>query len=62
MAQYCLIKVLNEDNHETALNKNNMTQYFFTFKVTLKINKINSYTDACNIRDCNICKMDQENE
>ena len=28
----------------------------------LKINKINSYSDTCNIRDCNICKMDQENE
>ena len=22
MVQYCLIKVLNKDNHETALNKN----------------------------------------
>ena len=63
MVQYCLIKILNEDNHETTLNKNNIySQYFFTFKVTLKINKINSYSDTCNIRDCNICKMDQENE
>ena len=59
----CLIKILNEDNHETTLNKNNIySQSFFTFKVTLKINKINSYSDKCNIRDCNICKMDQENE
>ena len=63
MVQYCLIKILNEDNHETTLNKNNIySQFFFTFKVTLKINKINSYSDTCNIRDCNICKMDQENE
>ena len=63
MVQYCLIKILNEDNHETTLNKNNIySQSFFTFKVTLKINKINSYSDTCNIRDCNICKMDQENE
>ena len=35
---------------------------FFTFKVTLKINKIISYSDTCNIRDCNSCKMDQENK
>ena len=63
MVQYCLIKIINEDNHETALNKNNIySQSFFTFKVTLKINKINSYSDTCNIRDCDICKMDQENE
>ena len=63
MVQYCLIKILNEDNHETTLNKDNIySQSFFTFKVTLKINKINSYSDTCNIRDCNICKMDQENE
>ena len=63
MVQYRLIKILNEDNHETTLNKNNIySQSFFTFKVTLKINKINSYSDTCNIRDCNICKMDQENE
>ena len=39
MVQYCLIKILNEDNHETTLNKNNIySQSFFTFKVTLKIN------------------------
>ena len=50
MVQYCLIKILSEDNPETALNK------------TLKINKINSYSDTCNIRDCNICKLDQDNE
>ena len=57
MVQYCLIKILNEDNHETTLNKNNIySQSFFTFKVTLKINKINSYSDTCNIRDCNIVK------
>ena len=63
IVQYCLIKILNEDNHETTLNKNNIySQSFFTFKVTLKINKINSYSDSCNIRDCNICKMDKENE
>ena len=48
MVQYCLIKILNEDNHETTLNKNNIySQSFFTFKVTLKINKINSYSDTC---------------
>ena len=26
--QYCLIKILNEDNHETALNKNNISHIF----------------------------------
>ena len=32
MVQYCLIKILNEDNHETTLNKNNIySQSFFTF-------------------------------
>ena len=60
MVQYCLIKILNEDNHETNLNKNNIySQCYFTFKVTLKINM---YSDTCNIRKYNICKMDQENE
>ena len=35
MVQYCLIKILNEDNHETTLNKNNIySQCFFTFKGT----------------------------
>ena len=63
MVQYCLIKILNNNNHETTLKKNNIySQSFFTFKVILKINKINSYSDTCNIRDCNICKIDQENE
>ena len=63
MVQYCLIKVLKEDNHETALNKNsNHSQSVFKYKITLKISQINSYSGACNIRDCNICKMDQENE
>ena len=62
MVQYCLIKILNEDNHETTLNKNNIySQSFITFKVTLEINKSNSYSDKSNIIDCNICKMDQEN-
>ena len=36
MVQYCLIKALNVDNRETALNKNNIyTQYIFTSKVIL---------------------------
>ena len=29
MVQYCLIKMLNEDNHETALNKNNIYSQSF---------------------------------
>ena len=63
IVQYCLIKILNEDNHEAALNKNSIhSQSVFKYKVTLKISKINSYSGACNIRDCNICKMVQENE
>ena len=51
--------------HKTALNKNNIySQSFFRFQVTLKINMIKSYSDArtSTIRDCNICKMCQENE
>ena len=49
MVQYCLIKILNEDNHETTLSKKNIySQSFFTSKVILKINKINSYSGACN--------------
>ena len=63
MVQYRLIIALNEDNHETGLNMNNIySQYFFTFKVTLKINKINSYSETCSIRDVTFCKVDQENE
>ena len=56
--------MINEDNnHESALNKNNIySQSFITFKATLKINKMNSYVDTCNIRVCNICKLFQENE
>ena len=29
MVQYCLIKILNEDNHETTLNKNNIYSQSF---------------------------------
>ena len=29
MVQYCLIKILNEDNLKTALNKNNIYSQFF---------------------------------
>ena len=43
-------------------NTNTNTNRLDRVKVTLKINKINSYSDTCNIRDCNICEMDQEND
>ena len=30
MVQYCLIKILNEDNHETTLKKNNIYYNLFS--------------------------------
>lgn len=56
LVKYGLVKLLNVDNEETALNKASIyTQSFFSFKLNLKIRMLNSYTENCNIRECDVC-------
>ena len=63
MVQYCLTETRDKYNNEIALNNNNIcSQLFFTYKLSLIMNIINSYSGTCNIRYFNMCKMIQGNE
>ena len=56
IVQYCLIKLLNKDNKYTTLNKSKLyTQSFFTFKLNLKYQMIDSYSQICEIDNCKTC-------
>ena len=56
LVQYCLIKLLNNDNEYTTLNKSKIyTQTFFTFKLNLKFHMIDSYSQICEIDNCEAC-------
>ena len=56
IVQYCLIKLLNKDNEYTTLNKSKIyTQSFFTFKLNLKYQMIDSYSQICEIDNCKTC-------
>ena len=58
LVQYCLIKLLNKDNAYTTLNKSKnkiYTQSFFTFKLNLKFQMIDYYSQICEIDNCETC-------
>ena len=58
LGQYCFIKLLNKDNAYTTLNKSKnkiYTQSFFTFKLNLKFQMIDSYSQICEIDNCETC-------
>ena len=56
IVQYCLIKLLNKDNEYTTLNKSKInTQSFFTFKLNLKYQMIDSYSQICENDNCKTC-------
>ena len=58
IVQYCLIKLLNKDNEYTTLNKSKIyTQSFFTFKLNLKYQMIDSYSQICEIDNCKTCRI-----
>ena len=51
-----IIKLLNNDNEYTTLNKSKIyTQTFFTFKLNLKFHMIDSYSQICEIDNCEAC-------
>ena len=55
---YCLIKLLNKDNEYTTLNKSKIyTQSFFTFKLNLKYQIIDSYSQICELDNCKTCRI-----
>ena len=56
IVQYCLIKLLNKDNEYITLNKSKIyTQSFFTFKLNLKYQIIDFYSQICEISNCKTC-------
>ena len=56
IVHYCLINLLNKDNEYTTLNKSKIyTQSFFTFKLNLKYQMIDSYSQICEIDNCKTC-------
>ena len=56
LVQYCLIKRLNKDNEYTIFNKSKTyTQTCFTFKLNLNFQMIDSYSQICEIDNCETC-------
>ena len=56
LVHYCLMKLLNKDTEHTTFNKSKIyTQSFFTFKLNLKFQMINTNSQICEIDNCEAC-------
>ena len=56
LVQYCLIKLLINENEYTTPHKSKIyTQSFFTFKLNLKFHMTDSYSRICEIDNCETC-------